>query len=207
VLFRGSSDRLDDEEECGHHAAAKVAVGPDACANELEVTGPMRLVKRFAEKAAWALRVAEDAFLGASVITIVVAIFADVIKRAVTHTSLFGTDELSRYLLVAMVFIGAGTTTRLGNHLKIDFLRWFVRGRKLDVVNIAADLLSLVVACFLLYWVSGYTLDSFRLHETSSLLRAPMYLVKGTMVIGTLLMVLYFIVRIIRGVLALKTNL
>jgi TRAP-type C4-dicarboxylate transport system permease small subunit len=52
-----------------------------------------------------------------------VIVFANVVLRFATDTSILWAEELSRYLMVWLTFLGAGLVLRYGGHIGIDTLQ------------------------------------------------------------------------------------
>jgi TRAP-type C4-dicarboxylate transport system permease small subunit len=124
--------------------------------------------------------VAEIALLG-----MVLLIGADVIMRNVAKKSLLISDEVSGYLLVAMVFFGAGYSLRSGAFLRIEFILFSLPKRARAAIDFAFDLIALALTSILLYELSRFvwrTWDGKVIATT--LLETPLWIPQSAMVIG-----------------------
>ncbi|MFC3419014.1 TRAP transporter small permease [Salinicoccus hispanicus] len=127
-------------------------------------------------------------------IIIVIASIAQVFFRFVLDSPLVWSDELSRFLLLWMVFLGASVVSYKGAHLGVDFLFDYIPPRftlALKAASVAVSLIFLSVLVFSsmeLLRVAGYT--------SSPALGIPMSYWRGSVVVGSLLMILAIIVNV-----------
>lgn len=87
-------------------------------------------------------------------VAMVVLVFAQVYTRFLTNNSLTWSEELSRFLMVWMVFLGSALTFHKGGHITVDNLVKTLPSRVKPIVEMAACLLMLL---FLLVLVWGAT--------------------------------------------------
>ena len=93
---------------------------------------------------------------------------AQVFCRYALNHSLFWSEEVARFLLVWLTFLGAAVVYRRGGHASVDLLRDRLGPRPRRVLKISAHLLSL--AFFLVMIVYGWQFAHFvRLQVTASL--------------------------------------
>lgn len=63
-----------------------------------------------------------DAILAALMVGLVGAVFTQVFSRYVIQDSVPWTEEVARYLLIYLTFVGAAVAVREHTHLRVDFL-------------------------------------------------------------------------------------
>ncbi|CAM5280845.1 TRAP-type C4-dicarboxylate transport system permease small subunit [Aquamicrobium terrae] len=77
-----------------------------------------------------------------------VIVFANVVLRYLTNYSLVWAEEVARYLMIWMTFLGAGLVLRFGGHVAVDNLHHVLppRAARLLRVGLAALLLAFFAA-------------------------------------------------------------
>ncbi|NEU32398.1 TRAP transporter small permease [bacterium LRH843] len=128
--------------------------------------------------------------------SILVLIITQVYFRFFTESSIVWSEELSRFLLIWLVFLGAAVAMRQGSHIQIDNLFNIVP----RPVKIAMQLLrDVIIVLFLMMLFLG----SLSIIEVSSLQESPglglnMKYVYGVFPVSVLLMILIVIWSSIR---------
>lgn len=129
-------------------------------------------------------------------VVMVVSTLTQVICRYLLEFSLPWVDELARYCLVWMVFVGMVLTLVRGQHVTVDLMldRYSIRFRPfaLTIIDLATSGLFLV----LLY--GGVLLMQLTAGQTTSGLGMPKYMVYAALPIGALLMLIELGQRIYR---------
>lgn len=130
---------------------------------------------------------------GVALAVMVLSVFVGVLARFVfTHieirVSVPWTEEVSRYLMIWTVFIGAGIACRRGNLIGVEYLVNVLPA----AVGRAAKYLSLVLAgsFYLLLCFIGWQWMKFGQSQTSPVLEIPMVVVNLAMLAGGMLMAL-----------------
>jgi TRAP-type C4-dicarboxylate transport system permease small subunit len=121
-----------------------------------------------------------------------------VFKRYVLGTPVTWTDELSGYLVVAIVMFGAAETLQRGDHISVDLLTGRLRstGRRLAAVwgMIAAILVMLAIL------VSGITAVRFSYDfgvYSDGYLAVPMWIPQLALIFGSVLLIAVAAARLI----------
>jgi len=124
----------------------------------------------------------EDWLGTAAMAAILVVMAVQVFLRYVLNQSLIWSEELARYLLIAMVFLGTATAARRGEHIRIDLVDHVLPRDAANVLRRAVDLL---VLSYLLYvaWHSFEILSIFAT-QPSSALGVPMAIPYSTVTVG-----------------------
>ncbi len=137
------------------------------------------------------LRDANRAVLIALYAVIIAVCFLAVIFRYVLNDSLTWGEEFSRYLFIAMVFLGAAYVVPENGHLRMDVL-YLSLPRKLRV---AIDVLTVLCAVFfLIYAVKALWIGVALVgRQRWSSLPLPMRLAYMPMLIGAVLSMVYLV--------------
>jgi len=130
-----------------------------------------------------------DGLCTSSCIAIVVISFVAVVCRYVFNNSLTWSEELTRYMFIWIVFLGAAIGVRQRAHIAIDLFAGRIGPageRLLDVVERVAT-----IAFALLVGIPGWTFVRIGMSNLSPALEIPMGLVYAATVVGSALMILY----------------
>ena len=149
-------------------------------------------------RAASTLRAAEKGLVKTNEVLVIVMmmvmatlVFANVVSRYVFAHSLNWSEEIARFLMVWIAYIGAGLAMREGQHVAIEFgqaalprvLHPWIRG-----VVAAAVLTFLVVLT-----IAGIQFSDFAWRQRSPVMQWPMGAVYLAIPIGSLLFALHFV--------------
>lgn len=131
----------------------------------------------------------EEIVLVTLLATTVILIFTQVIMRYVFNSSLSWTEELARYMFIWESWLGISLGARMGKHIRIEILINKLKGNAFIVVMTIADILTLVILGFLIYYGVELTDKVFGLMNKSSALRIPMGFVYLALPVSCTLMV------------------
>lgn len=88
----------------------------------------------------------------------VIVIFTQVFSRYVVGSSISWTEELARYLLIYLTFIGSAVAVREHAHLRVDFLVVRLPAVVQRILALATTVGIAIAAGFLLYYGATFTL-------------------------------------------------
>lgn len=137
----------------------------------------------------------EKAIMGVGLFATTMIIFANVVARYVFQNSFIWAEELARYNIVWVAFIGMSLCARLGAHVTMDVLFARLRGHAQVFVW---RFINVVTAGFSLYLAySGWLLVSsvWRSGQISPATGVPMWLVYLAVPVGSLLMARCFLLH------------
>jgi len=119
---------------------------------------------------------------------VVLAVLAGVAMRFIFRIpNLYG-EEISRYLLIASVFIGISLAQRERAHLGIDTLAEALPARAARRLRLFCDILSLIIYVFLAYKAFAFMQMTMKYGQKSpSMTFLPMWIVYSLMFIGFVL--------------------
>jgi len=102
---------------------------------------------------------------------IVLVIAIEVIRRfALMYSSVWG-EETARYAFIYLVWIGAAVAVRDRAHIRIDVITHMLPPRGAALVYLLADLLTVALACFAIYWSLDPVLVSWKYGNVTDGLR------------------------------------
>jgi len=105
---------------------------------------------------------------------LVITMAVEVLRREVfAYSSVWG-EEIVRYAFIYLVWIGAAAAVRERAHIRIDVIFEICSPRIKALLYLFADLVTLVVACFALYWSWESLQVSVKFGSVSHGLRVPM---------------------------------
>ena len=109
-------------------------------------------------------------------------VFYQFFTRYVVNDSAAWTEEIARYLLIGVVFVGAAIGVRKNNHIHVDFLYRYLPGRLGRALATAVDLLRIgfLGACVVLTGQMMLKMGSYKM----TVIDLPMNLVYGVCLAG-----------------------
>ena len=135
----------------------------------------------------------EEIFCAAALLTTALVLFVNVVLRYVFSASTSWAEELIRYLMIWITFIGGSVCVRRGAHIRMDFLLGVLPEKMAGALT---RLVYLIAAgfCVALFRYS-YQLVRFtvELEQTSPAMGIPMWIPYLAMPLGSALMALRFV--------------
>jgi len=121
--------------------------------------------------------------------TMSVMVFANVVLRYTTGDSLVWAEELSRYLMIWLTFLGAGLVLRYGGHLAIDNMQDVVPARGARMLR-ALILLGVAAFALIMMWLGVvYSLRTWA--QTTPVTELPFGLVYSALPVGFLFLLIH----------------
>jgi TRAP-type C4-dicarboxylate transport system permease small subunit len=131
-------------------------------------------------------------------------VFGNVICRYFLDASLAWYEEVSRFLLIWIVFLGAVIAYIRGDHLGIDVLLIFLPPRAKKGMAVAADLLVIVALAIMLQGGWAMAVDSFESGWVAASVPIPYGYVYMVGPISAGLMLIQALIKTVEDVRALK---
>jgi C4-dicarboxylate transporter DctQ subunit len=154
------------------------------------------------ERAKRIITAIEDWTAGLLITAGIALIFIGVIMRYVFNSPLGWIEEISGYIIVWGILIGAVVALRDNHHIRVDMLYQFFPKRVKHWVDIFSNAVGLIFALFLvIFGIKGIFLDPFSVYQmelTSIGEGVALWKVYVVMPIIGFLLTLRFVVRIIR---------
>lgn len=124
--------------------------------------------------------------LNVIMLVLVVSVFMQVIFRFVINSPLAWTEELARYSLVWLTFLGAAYAMSRKAHIGVEFFVNLFSGLGKKILQTVATFISLIFFGLMIF--SGYNLVSNTMVQTSPVLEIPMGLVYAAIPVSGLLL-------------------
>lgn len=132
------------------------------------------------------LKLAWRVLLGGTLVVMCVSVGLGIISRYVFNAPIIWTDELARYALVWMTFLGgAELLMRRDGHISVGYFRSLMPPRYDRRAEILVIVLSIVIIAMMGY--GGILLIEHNLISVSAALDVPMYVVYGVIPAAALL--------------------
>ena len=120
-----------------------------------------------------------------------VIIFVQVVSRYVFNHSLYWSEEIGRYILIWITFLGASVGVKRFSHIGIDFLYNNSPDKIKKVLDFIVILLGLIFAFILLYY--GYKIAYFVRFQKSAALLMPMTIPYLSICVGGFLIFIHYL--------------
>jgi TRAP-type transport system small permease protein len=117
-------------------------------------------------------------------------VFANVVLRFLTDHSILWVEEVSRYLMIWLTFLGAGLVLRYGGHIGIDALQ-DAYPRAAPVIRAIIFLLLLGFFAFMVWIGIRYTTRTWA--QTTPVMEIPVGIVYLAMPIGFSLLIVHLL--------------
>jgi TRAP-type C4-dicarboxylate transport system permease small subunit len=133
--------------------------------------------------------------VGAFLALMSVLMFAQVLGRFIFKNGLFWAEELSRFSMVTMVYLGAALACKYRDHIAVTVLEGMMKGPVLKIYRILIALVSIGFLFILTYY--GFGVLSLVNSQRSANMQIPMSLVYVMIPLGAAIMILYLLFEII----------
>src|SRR5699024_2027105 len=121
----------------------------------------------------------EEYFIGIGILAITVILFLNVVLRYVFNDSIEWAEEVTRYGIIWITFIGASVCIYKGAHLGIDTLILALEKRGIKALTFIVRILTIVFSIVFLIRSTHITMKLYGTDQLSSAMKLPMYLDYG----------------------------
>jgi TRAP-type C4-dicarboxylate transport system permease small subunit len=128
-------------------------------------------------------------------VVMTVMMFAQVVGRYLFHNGIFWAEELSRFSMVTMVYLGAGLACKYKDHIAVTILGEMFKGRISKIYRIVIALISISFLAIVTYY--GFFVLNVVSSQQSANMQIPMSLVYVMIPVGAAIMIFYLIVEIL----------
>lgn len=134
---------------------------------------------------------------GVFLIIICVLIVAQILARQF-GTMIPSTDEFAGYSMAASGFLALPYALMRGAHIRVELLFRILPQRSLFAVEVLGNVVGLLIAAYLAWYCALFVLESYEFKEVSSgLLPIPMWIPQIPMVLGTVILVIAMVERLV----------
>lgn len=139
------------------------------------------------------------------VVVMMLTISYDVVLRYFFNAPTTWSFEINRYMLILVVFFGSGWTLAADGHVNVDILTDRLPRRKQQIMLAVCALIS---ACYVLVFFIesiSFTVDAWENHvKSTEYLAWYLWPIRGFLVVGSGMLFLECIFRIVRALTALR---
>lgn len=130
----------------------------------------------------------EEVLIGVLILAASVILFANVVARYVFNAGFPWAEELVRYQIVWMVFLGASVAARQGIHIGVDLLIKSTPPALSRAIQLLVHAIAIVFCGFLVFYGAELILQTRAFGQVSPAMQLPMWLVQLAIPVGAALM-------------------
>ena len=134
----------------------------------------------------------EETFITTLLITSSVILFVNVVARYVFNTGFVWAEELVRYEIIWMVFIGGSVAVRKGIHIGIEVLLHVLPQSGKRMVRVTVGLICVGFCLVLLFYSIELSMQTRSFGQRSSAMQMPFWIIQLAIPIGAALMAIRF---------------
>lgn len=138
----------------------------------------------------------EEVFISITLVFATVLVFVNVVMRFFGF-GLTWSEELIRYLIIWMTFIGLSVAVREGSHMTIEMLPDYLKGKKKYLLTLSIYTIGIVFSIMLTWFGIQFVNFSYGTGQLSSALNISFYMVYIVLPISGLLILIRYIDRLI----------
>lgn len=129
-----------------------------------------------------------------------IVVFIQVICRFILKSSLPWSEELCRYLLVWVSFLGGAYGVKTGAHLGVEAVTLIMPEKMRKVVEVLMLVLGIVLCCVILYYGIDIVKTQFRRIQYSPAMHMPMAYAYLAIPVGMVFFILRYVLRLIEAI-------
>ena len=126
-----------------------------------------------------------------------IVVFVQVLFR-LTAGSLPWSEELARYMMIYLVYMGASVGVKHGDHIAVEVVAGMLPKKGQDILQILVDLLMLV--CFAIIIFYGLRVVNVAMMQRSPAMQVSMGFIYASLVVGGGLMFLQGLIDLIKTI-------
>lgn len=132
--------------------------------------------------------------IGAALLAMVGVVFLQTFCRFVIFKSLTWSEELSRYLFVAVIALGINLASTKHLFVRIEIIDGYLKGKALLIMNVIRKAIAMYVSLIFVY--SGYKLIQIGGYQVSPAMSIPMSVLYEIIFVGFIMNALAIMVDI-----------
>jgi len=134
----------------------------------------------------------EEILIGLLIASASVILFANVVARYVLNSGIPWADEVVRYQIVWMVFLGGSVAARKGIHIGIDIVVKMAPPKIGRFILLIIHAIGIFFCGVLVYFGAELTAQTREFGQVSTALQAPMWIFQLAIPVGSALMAIRF---------------
>jgi C4-dicarboxylate transporter, DctQ subunit len=137
----------------------------------------------------------ERSFLGATILFTSLLLLVNVILRYIFNHSIYWAEELVRYLMVWVIFLGSSQVAKLEGHITVDILYRAVPQKAKTFLDYLVNVVAILFCLVLAYYSYHMTMRVYSSQQISPALEIPMWLAYLSIPLGSVLMAIRYVVH------------
>lgn len=105
---------------------------------------------------------------------LILVCFLQVLFRFILNLPLAWTEELSRYVFILMVYLGASAAALEGKHVRVELIDSILPAHIARGLSVVVQMLCAAISLVIAFNIKGMILNSYKAQQLSSALRLPM---------------------------------
>lgn len=134
----------------------------------------------------------EEILIGLLIASASVILFANVVARYVLNSGIPWADEVVRYQIVWMVFLGGSVAARKGIHIGVDIVVKMAPPKIGRFILLIIHAIGIFFCGVLVYYGAELTAQTREFGQVSTALQAPMWIFQLAIPVGSALMAIRF---------------
>jgi TRAP-type C4-dicarboxylate transport system permease small subunit len=139
------------------------------------------------------LSLIEETIILVCIISSLVFVFANIVLRYGFAGGFVAAEEYARYTMVLLVYIGLSQVVKKRGMIKVDIITAFIKKSALPL-DLLSNILSLVVAVFLIWFGYKFTVWQYSTGQTSIGMELPLWIAYAVVPVGGVLIFIRYIV-------------
>ena len=135
---------------------------------------------------------------GLGILAITLLVSYDVLMRFFLNEPQLFVDDLSSFLLVAVVFLGTGPTFYKGGHIRVDLVTSRLRKKSQSRLRIVTLCMGLLLLGVIIYETMISTVAAFQTGRVSAVMAYPLWTAMLFIPCGLILMAFFFGVELLK---------
>ena len=138
----------------------------------------------------------ERFFLASTIIGASLLLFVNVVMRYVFHNAIYWAEEMVRYLMVWLIFVGGSQVVKQEGHISVDVMLLALPPRARSVANTVIEVIAVVFLLILGWYGFEQAMRSKVSMQVSPALELPMWLAYVAVPVGAWLMTIRYLQRL-----------
>lgn len=143
----------------------------------------------------WLIRI-EGWFLGISILAATFVLFINIVLRYFFSANTTWAEELIRYMMIWITFIGCSVCFGRGLHVGIDFFLEYMSEKWKKIIGYFVNFVSIILMLFLIYYGTELVLFSMNSGQITPSLRIKMYWVYLCIPLGATLSLIHLVMNL-----------
>ncbi len=122
--------------------------------------------------------------------------FAQIILRGVFNVPMSGAEEMTRYLLICLTFLGSAVVVAEGGQIRMTEVQTLIPPRPRFALQLVVDVAG--VAIYAILFLAGAITIANNLSNQTATLEMPFWLFMGPLALGSLLMLVETLLALVR---------